>query len=160
MRGRFRLEPESEDMLALDSIRFLAAAGIVVLHFWSNQSFYGKISDQHRLDFLSLFVDVFFIISGFVIGSIYSERVNSFGGYLSFMQKRLARLAPLHWATLLFFCLIGGLFLVSGTPNHFPQVYDWSCAVPQAAFLHAFGHASIIHSTCQVGRSAPKWDSI
>lgn len=136
----FRLVPESEDMLTIDFVRFLAAECVVIFHFGQ-----GIISHEHlaaragTLDFLSLFVDVFFIISGFVIATIYNNRMTSRRDYLGFMQKRFARIGPLHWLTLLFIAGMGAFLLVAGRRSNFQNEYDWSCFAPQLLFLHALG---------------------
>src|SRR5579883_114785 len=139
MLAHLRLVPESEKMLAIDITRFLAAAGVVTLHFWQALSSHEGLSGQARLDFLTLFVDVFFIISGFVIATVYSESVGSPSLYLRFMQKRVARLLPLHYATLGFFVGVALLLSASGQQSRFPSAYDWGCVMPHALFLHAFG---------------------
>ncbi|HEY3916648.1 MAG TPA: acyltransferase [Stellaceae bacterium] len=138
MHERFRLKPESEAMLTLDFLRFLAAVGVVVEHYWQALRGHEGLPGGAHLDFLSLCVDVFFIISGFVIGSIYDGRVDTRRGYFGFIRKRLARLAPLHWATLAFFAAIGAALLLFGRTSNFPDIYDWHCFMPEALFAHAF----------------------
>jgi peptidoglycan/LPS O-acetylase OafA/YrhL len=52
-----------------------------------------------------LWVEFFFALSGFILVHVYSSRVETFrrggGGYVEFLKARLARLYPLHIATLL-----------------------------------------------------------
>lgn len=147
----FRLKPESEQMLTLDVVRFVAAAGVIIQHYYQGLIGHERLSGGSDLDFLSLFVDIFFIISGFVISSVYGTRIVSSRDYLSFMQKRLARIAPLHWSTLLFIASIGGVLILIGRPSNFPDMYDWHCFIPNALFVHAFG-------TCQpTAFNYPSW---
>ena len=47
----------------------------------------------------SLFVDFFFVLSGFVIALNYINRVNTSGDFLTFMKKRFIRLYPLLFYT-------------------------------------------------------------
>ena len=136
--AHFRLVPESDSMLTIDLTRFVAATGVVALHFWQALSSHEGLGQSDRLDFLTLFVDVFFIISGFVIATVYSARVGTPGAYLDFMQKRIARLLPLHWATLSFFVAVALSLSAIGRQSNFPRAYDWHCVIPHALFLHAF----------------------
>lgn len=46
-------------------------------------------------------VDVFFLLSGFVLVLAYSGRIHSLGDYVAFLRNRIARIYPLHVAVLL-----------------------------------------------------------
>lgn len=50
-----------------------------------------------------LFVDFFFVLSGFVIASTYQERIAGGFSVWRFMLLRLGRLYPLHIAVLVAF---------------------------------------------------------
>ena len=50
-----------------------------------------------------------FPIGGYVMAAIYGGRLTSLGQYRDFIQKRVARLGPLHWATMLVFVAIAAL---------------------------------------------------
>jgi len=63
-----------------------------------------------------LFVDFFFLLSGFVIALSYQEKLNSGFGIVPFMTLRLGRLYPLHFITLLATVLI-----ISLTVRLFPN---------------------------------------
>jgi peptidoglycan/LPS O-acetylase OafA/YrhL len=80
---------------SLEGLRLVASLGIIVYHFVPYAS--GGLAAEDRL---ALFVDLFFVISGVVIAHAYTGRINSFGDYRDFLQKRVARLYPLHLATL------------------------------------------------------------
>ena len=99
------------DIRSLTGVRGVAAVIIVVYH-------YGKF----RLDLTGnttvwnvahgyLVVDMFFMLSGFVIGYVYkeafaSENWNEFGtNYKSFMIKRFARLYPAYIVIAAFYAL-------------------------------------------------------
>ena len=56
----------------------------------------------------SLFVDFFFVLSGFVIAMNYADRINTGSDFLSFMKKRFIRLYPLLLYTELVF-LVGNM---------------------------------------------------
>lgn len=53
----------------------------------------------------SLFVDFFFVLSGFVIAMNYLERIHSGGDFFSFIKKRFIRLYPLLFYTEVLFIL-------------------------------------------------------
>ncbi|MFK4526809.1 peptidoglycan/LPS O-acetylase OafA/YrhL [Bradyrhizobium japonicum] len=108
---------------ALDCLRGLAA--IVVL-MWHYQFFF----DDRPLSFLmtpvyvngQVAVDTFFVISGFVLTYVYSQRVNSTRSFWIYALHRSARLYPLHLACLVATGLIFlGFYLRSGTYGY---VYD------------------------------------
>ncbi len=129
-----KLKVESQDFLHLDCLRIIAAAGVMFFHFRSMLGF--QLSE---LKGLTQFVDMFFAMSGVIICHVYGEKIRSPATYGDFLKRRIARLGPLHWATLLFFA---GLFLVAsrlGAGLRHPEGAEWSCFVPNALFLHAFG---------------------
>ena len=85
--------------LALDSWRGLCACFVALFHFHA-------FSHLDSLPFVRnsyLFVDFFFVLSGFVIAANYQERLLSGFGLLRFMLLRFGRLYPLHLATLLLY---------------------------------------------------------
>lgn len=96
------LAAQPGEMTHIDFVRFVAAMAIMVSH-----SFELFLPAQQRpqsheaTSGLTLFVDVFFVLSGFVISHIYAGRLHTVPDFLRYMQKRIARLVPLHWATLL-----------------------------------------------------------
>ena len=135
-----RLLPESGHLLHLDAIRLIASAGIVVAHMLPfldvgpNTVWPSAVQAS-----LGTFVDMFFVVSGFVIAFVYSQRVTDAKSYGKFLRKRLARLAPLHWLTLGVFIAIG-LFARAHNfaPNH-ANVYDLDCAPVTLLFLNSTG---------------------
>ncbi len=82
---------------ALDSWRGICATMVMVYHFAIASHFYTV--DIIRNAFL--FVDFFFVLSGFVIAINYQERLMSGFGVGKFMMLRLGRVWPLHVAILL-----------------------------------------------------------
>jgi peptidoglycan/LPS O-acetylase OafA/YrhL len=95
------LRSQSGELLHLDLLRFIAASGIVFHH--SKEFFYHR-ADQlvlwRQSPGLALFVDLFFVISGYVIAHVYADRMASKAEFAGFMQRRIARLVPLHWLTM------------------------------------------------------------
>lgn len=144
-RPRFiRLTPESGELLHLDALRLLASIAIVVVHFRTNLLAAWPSSSEafRRLDGLSVGVDLFFAISGFVICWVYHDRMTSLTEWANFMRRRVARLVPLHWATLLFFVAVGIAAGVTDTALSKPSKYGFDCLLPNALLIHAFGVCS------------------
>jgi peptidoglycan/LPS O-acetylase OafA/YrhL len=139
-QGLFGLRAESDQMLSLDVLRFIAAMGVMVYHFGIT------LTENHgNIEFLNYFVDIFFVVSGYVIARIYNGRIRSWRDYGDFMRRRFGRLAPLHYATLAFY-IIAGLFLLGfGVTSSSPKTYVWEEIPGTVLFLNAWGvthHAS------------------
>ncbi|MEJ1939030.1 acyltransferase family protein, partial [Nostoc sp. NIES-2111] len=97
-------------MLRLDALRLIAALGVVVFHFNRYLDLDGRWDAvNHTVRAFNLFVDLFFVVSGYVISSVYATRITSLGAYGDFLLKRVARLGPLHWATLAFYVVLAVL---------------------------------------------------
>lgn len=84
MKNRFR---------SLDCLRFLAAVGVILFHVNGKPG--NWMSD------LYLCVDLFFILSGFVLEPAFPKKRNR-KDFLSFIIRRYIRLAPMLYSTLIF----------------------------------------------------------
>ncbi len=84
-------------------------------------------------------MDLFFVISGFVIPHVYHNRVSTGPEYGTFLQRRVGRLIPLHWMTLILAILIFSLSFVvrHNKINHMPS-FDPKCIAATALLLHSF----------------------
>ena len=134
------LKPDSEDMLHLDALRIVGALMIVVFHFnrYINlDGRWGTVDDMVKG--FSLVVDLFFLISGYVMAAVYAGRLTTWGQYGTFLKKRVARLGPLHWATMLVFVAVWAAGLAGLVADRDPKRYDVSCIVPNILFIHAWG---------------------
>ena len=81
----------------LDGIRGIAAFSVMLGHMrWPS-----VISHLPFLTSVTLWVDFFFVLSGFVIARSYFDRLAEGMTVASFMMRRFARLYPLHLLTLL-----------------------------------------------------------
>jgi peptidoglycan/LPS O-acetylase OafA/YrhL len=78
---------------ALDGLRGLAAIWVFLYHL-SDTGGPNRMLGQ-------LGVDLFFVLSGFVLSYVYADRLNSASDYRRFLHARLARIYPLHLVTLL-----------------------------------------------------------
>jgi len=129
----------------LTAFRFFAALWVVL--FTYIHELQGAIPIG-LLDKGYLGVEGFFVLSGFILSYVYLE---DFGArrftYGSFINHRLARIYPLHMATLLFTLLLIGAAAAKGVqldpnaanwaalPAHLFLVQAWGLA-PSAAFNH------------------------
>lgn len=112
--------PQPQALLSIEGLRFIASLAIMFSHF-APYALGVEVLDGG----LTIFVDLFFVISGIVITTAYGSRVTTLPEYGLYMQRRLARLYPLHLATMLFYIVIAvaavaGFFTL---PN--PQRYSW-----------------------------------
>ena len=78
--------------VVLDSFRGLCAVAVVLFHTYVVQS----IAELEFFKHAFLFVEFFFILSGFVLFHTYGQRLNSATDYKDFFISRTARLYPLH----------------------------------------------------------------
>lgn len=83
--------------LMLDFYRFLAAAGVVLFHVNSIDSRAKSVIDVGSF---GIFVDFFFMLSGFVLFHNYKDLRLGVSNYFTFLVRRLARIYPLHIATM------------------------------------------------------------
>jgi peptidoglycan/LPS O-acetylase OafA/YrhL len=135
-----RLKPASGELLHLDLMRFVASAGIVFHH--SHEFFVpagrNPFTVREQTAGLALFVDLFFVISGFVIAYIYSERMHSLRDYGVFLQRRAARLVPLHWLTLLASIAVWSLFVRLHCAGEHTPSFRPKCIAETALLVHSF----------------------
>lgn len=141
---------------ALDFYRFIAASGVFFFHFAHYAKCDYSTGFGSAVVMFAMFVDFFFILSGFVIGISYFEAVQSAPEILWFLRKRVARLYPLHVLTLFIFLfptliglsahpdkwsassILGELLLVQSWPLNAPLPYNfpsWSISVEWAMYL-------------------------
>ncbi|GAA4779289.1 acyltransferase [Stakelama sediminis] len=85
-----------EKLHALDGLRGLAASWVVLHHMATN----ALLPQVPLLMHGWMLVETFFVLSGFVICYQYGSRLASPGQIASFMQRRFARIWPLHAAIL------------------------------------------------------------
>jgi peptidoglycan/LPS O-acetylase OafA/YrhL len=141
---------------ALDLYRFIAAFGVAALH-WSELAGYDAFAGfGYFVGDFAMFVDFFFILSGFVIGLGYANSVAGIKDIFTFLRRRGARIYPLYFLTLLIFmapALIGvsqnsekwtsvsiveDMLLVKSWPLHSQLPFNypaWSISVEWAMYL-------------------------
>ena len=94
----------------LDALRIVAAAAVVALHYaeYAKDNAAAHFVFAHVQHF-NLFVDLFFVISGFVIARQYLARVDSPDDIKRFLWRRFARIYPLHFLTLAFYLAVAAV---------------------------------------------------
>lgn len=85
--------------LALDSLRGICACAVVLYHLPTT----GFITNSALIRGGWMFVDFFFVLSGFVIAAGYVTRLGAGFPVRTFMMLRLGRVYPLHIAMLLLY---------------------------------------------------------
>lgn len=86
----------------LESVRGIAAALVVVFHVpkWNGFLIWPGVQN------LWLMVDVFFVLSGFVIFKSYDHRLRTLPDLVRFQVRRFGRLYPVHFVFLVAFALL------------------------------------------------------
>ena len=98
---------EARRFVVLDFYRFVAALGVFIFHLKLIDT---GISPAWNGSY-GLFVDMFFILSGFVISYSYPSDARGVRAYSRFMIRRIARIYPLHLLSLLVFVVLIGVGL-------------------------------------------------
>ena len=141
---------EPRRYVVLDTYRYIAAAGVVMYH---NEANFMPFLDGHveRLGRMTHLVDFFFVLSGFVLMHTYGNSVSGVSSLASFMQKRIARVYPLHFATTMVFVVATAVFAVTGFQLRDPGAVDPALFGPTLLLLHAWG------TTTHPGLNFPSW---
>lgn len=123
---------------ALDTYRFFAAFFVMIYHY--NSWFHLNLESlSPAFSRMGNYVIFFFLLSGFVIGVNYQDKVSNWSSYKSFIKKRLARLYPLHLLTLCLVATAGWLAIFLGLDVKKPEHFD-AAFLPQNLFMvHAWG---------------------
>ncbi len=109
-----------ERVKELDSIRGLAALVIVFYHLWL-QSF----------GFLGSAVDLFFVLSGYLITTIILTNALGDRFLISFYMRRGLRIWPIYYLTLLALCLIYPLLPPCGNLDDLPYYLTFTQEIPR-----------------------------
>ncbi|WP_233022602.1 acyltransferase family protein [Rhodopseudomonas boonkerdii] len=128
----------------LDGLRIVAASAVVILHYsdYVKDQPVGHFLVDHTWHF-NLFVDLFFVISGYVIASQYLTKVASPAAVGRFLWRRFARIYPLHLATLAFYVAIALALHFGIARGENPARYPFSDIPAQLLLLHAIDGARL-----------------
>jgi len=130
------MQPTHKYLSNLTPLRGIAAIWVIFFHF--NGVFIQFVNPQKSMILAKgyVMVDLFFILSGFIISHVYQESFQqglSAGNFRRFAVARFARVYPLHLFTLILLILLIGL---SGGWN----IIDAPSAIPTNLLLiHSFG---------------------
>ena len=124
-------------LAALTSLRFFAAYWVVLHHLDDGlrpniDAYTGLLRKGY------LAVDVFFILSGFILSHVYwADGVSGRLDYWNFLSKRLARIYPMHITTMALMGLLVGIGAVTGLPVDATAHADAVAA--NLLLIHAWG---------------------
>lgn len=116
------------------ALRGIAAFLVVFYHYKSNLGYREEISSVTGFfDTADRFVDFFFMLSGFVMGYVYLDRIDGPGEKKAFFISRFSRIYPLHIFTM---AIMVGLFLYSGAEISSDVAADF---IRNVLLVHAWG---------------------
>lgn len=98
----------NDRLVVLDAQRGLCALFVALLHAKGTS----HISASPFIEGSWLFVDFFFVLSGFVIALVYLDRIDGATSFTAFVMRRFGRLWPLHAFVLLLYILSECLKLI------------------------------------------------
>ena len=144
----------------LTPLRGLAAIWVVIFHFDEVTSFTGlpyliSRDTSMLLGKGYLWVDFFFILSGFVITHVYGDKfkVSSFDTIVSFIKARFARLYPLHLLQLFIHLIFFGSLLA-----FVPKIAsDFAFVYPSEGFWRHLVFAEPFGSPTGLSWNMPAW---
>jgi exopolysaccharide production protein ExoZ len=85
---------------SVQALRAIAAISVVICHFSQVQlMLIGHPNDPTALYPLASGVDLFFVISGFIMVYSSEDLFSARGGWYVFLVRRIARIVPLYWIT-------------------------------------------------------------
>ena len=127
---------------ALDSWRGLCALAVVLYHAGGH----GLIGGSALIRGSFLFVDFFFVLSGFVMSEAYANRIVSLSSLRIFVIRRFGRIWPLHAAMMLAFFSLELVKLtlvwvahVPFTSPPFTATMRLDAVLPNILLLHSMG---------------------
>lgn len=125
---------------ALDALRGICALMVCLFHFRAN----GPIASLDLVRGSWLFVDFFFVLSGFVIAANYRDKLVGGSGMRSFSILRFGRVYPLHLFMLLLFIafeLVALIPAIRGIMHRqpFDDYHSVYAILTNLTLTHAFG---------------------
>ena len=139
---------QAEHLKPLTSLRFFAAAWVVLFAFWPrlDAGFTPAVVSKGYLG-----VEVFFILSGFILSHVYLPKAeNGRFRYGAFLWARLARIYPLHLICLATIGTLGTLAVLAGRAID-PNILNLPALLPNLTLTHAWGLAPVS------GWNHPSW---
>lgn len=124
---------------ALDALRFLAAFCMVIHHYAVDAP--AVLTQRYpAVERGYLATDFFIVVSGYVLGRIYGERVaGGQVGIFDFFLRRAGRVVPAHLMVAAAFVVLVLLARAAGFQPTNPQWFDWRELPGQVALIQAWG---------------------
>lgn len=131
-----------ENLKPLTSMRFLAAFWVVMFHYWPKLDLGAATGWMPGLVAKGyLGVELFFVLSGFILCHVYLQSAGTGRfKYGSFLWARLARVYPLHLATLIGVGLLGGAAIIAGISID-DSILSWASLPANLTLTQAWGLA-------------------
>lgn len=136
------------DLRPITALRFGAAIWVAIYTFWENLAGAGR---SGLVDKGYLGVELFFVLSGFILSHVYLQAAGEKQfSYRGFLWARIARVYPLHLATLIGVGLLAAAALIAGMSVD-GNVLSWPALPANLLMLHAWGLAPV------AGWNHPSW---
>ncbi len=141
--------PNEDRYLALDSLRGVCALLVASAHIITNGTLH-KLEIVHSM---FLFVDYFFVLSGFIISSVYLDNISHrYITFTDYVRRRFFRLYPIHIFILILFLSFEILILIFFPERGpFEGAYEMERFLPQLALLHSVNGIGVF------GWNYPSW---
>src|SRR5262245_2302399 len=150
------VSPGQKNIPELDGVRGTACIFIILLHCLIGIVVVqpGSLGDQikgHFMPFLIGGVDMFFVLSGFLIGGILLDNRDADNYFKAFWVRRIARILPVNYALLASFVLVTFLHQMLVLP----QLDIWLLKDPMPLWTYATFTQSIPMAIA--GEGGPRW---
>jgi peptidoglycan/LPS O-acetylase OafA/YrhL len=135
----------------LDGLRGIAAMMVLALHYNTIKTSF--LTNNFFVEKSWLFVDFFFVLSGFIIASNYYSKITNFNSFISYFKKRIVRIFPLLLFTVIVYLIyeiIGLRFNLKTDPE--PVSYYLLQTLDSLTFLNS----TVLLGETQ-GMNPPSW---
>ncbi len=145
------MRPDTIRFHTLDGLRGIAALCVALSHYWEMRVVLADVGHFEATALFGasyLFVDFFFVLSGFVLANAYVDRMANWRAVAGFALRRVGRLWPLHAAMLLMLVGLNALhFAFTGRtgPLLATLTQDVSTAIASVLLLQGLGtHTALV----------------
>jgi len=144
--GKMRAKNHANKYTRFDVLDFYRYGGALFVALGHFTAIYLPVDAwvKTRVDLLQPLMGFFFTLSGFVLMHVYDQRVATFADYVYYLQKRLARIYPLHLATFVLAVVWGFL----GTQSYW---FTPDGILPNILLVHAW------NTTNHLSFNYPSW---
>ncbi len=120
----------------LTALRFFAALAVVHVHL--PRGTFPRSVEEQVWSAGHLGVDLFFVLSGFIMAHAYPDSAERPLDYRDFLRNRIARVLPLHWFMCLLFLIVFGIKALSDFPQNAGYVV-WGELPAHIMAVHSMG---------------------